>query len=119
MSTKRTLLVAAVAVAAVSTVVGGGIAMADEPPEGVLYTCDALTSASVPTVKKQLAAQGIDPATVTGPVGLSCKSDSQSTQSTQDGVRAGVTGVDALGYTCASAEEKSRKMIVFFVDCAN
>jgi hypothetical protein len=81
-----------------------------------LYTCDALTSASVPAVRKQLAAQGIDPATVTGPVGLSCK---KGTQSDNDGVRAAVTGVDALAYTCVSAQEKSRRTIVFFVDCAD
>jgi NADPH-dependent 2,4-dienoyl-CoA reductase/sulfur reductase-like enzyme len=109
---KLTLLATAVIA---GTIAGGNVAAAEEPA-GKLYTCDALTSASVSTVKKQLKSMGIDPKTVTGPVGLSCRTGAEPAE---DGVRAGLTGVDTLAYTCASAEEKSRKVLVFFVDCAD
>lgn len=113
MSTKRTLLVAAV-VGSMS--IGGDVAMADEPAAGAVYTCDALTSASVPAVRKRLTDQGIDPSTATGPVGLSC---TKGTAPAQGGVQAGITGVDVPAFTCASAAEKHRTMIVFFTDCGD
>jgi hypothetical protein len=108
--TSRTLLVlATVAVVGIS---GGAVAAADEPAEVTAYSCDALTSATVPAVKKRLADQGIDPSTVTGPVGLSCRKSGYG-----DEVEASVAGVDGVAYRCASAEDKSGTKIVFFVDC--
>ncbi|GAB1509693.1 hydrophobin family protein [Actinophytocola sp. KF-1] len=92
---------------------GGGVAAADEPSSGSAYSCDALTSASVPAVKKRLSAQGIDVSEVTGPVGLSCRKDAGN----QDGVVVSVTGVDGVAFRCAAADEESGTDVVFFVGC--
>ena len=104
----------------VVVVLSGGVAAADEPAEGSGYSCDALTSASVPAVKKRLAAQGIDVSSVSGPVGLSCrKADGEGDgDGDGDGVAVSVTGVDGVAYRCGSADEKSGTDVVFFVDCA-
>jgi hypothetical protein len=109
MSTPRTVLFAVV-VAMGS--LGGGVAVADGPA-GTGYSCDALTSASVPAVKKRLSAQGLDLSGVTGPIGLSCRRSAGD----GDGVAAAVTGIDGVAFHCADAEEKSGPKIVFFVDC--
>ena len=90
----------------------GGVAAADEPADVTVYSCDALTSASVPAVKKRLTDQGIDTSTVTGPVGLSCRRSGDGHE-----VEAHVSGVDGVAFRCASAEEKSGTKVVFFVDC--
>jgi hypothetical protein len=91
---------------------GGGVAVAEEPAGVTAYSCDALTSASVPSVKKRLTDQGIDVSNVTGPVGLSCRKRGYG-----DEVEAHVTGVDGVAYRCAAAEEKNGTKVVFFVDC--
>jgi hypothetical protein len=119
-SPRKILLATAVVVLS-----GGGVASAAvEPAASTAYSCDALTSANVPSVKKRLTSQGIDVSDVTGPVGLSCrKTEEDGTGEGTDngesgGVTASVTGVDGVAYRCASAEEKSGPRIVFFVDCA-
>jgi len=110
---------------AVVVLSGGGVASAaGEPTASTAYSCDALTSASVPAVKKRLTAQGVDVSNVTGPVGLSCRKTTEDGtgegggNGESSGVAASVTGVDGVAYRCASAEEKSGASVVFFVDCA-
>ncbi len=98
--------------AVVAAFLGGGVAAADEPAEVTAYSCDALTSASVPAVKKRLTEQGIDVSTVTGPVGLSCRKTGDGEE-----VAAHLAGVDGVAYRCTSAEDKSGTKVVFFVDC--
>lgn len=111
-TTVRNLMLAAVTA---GTLLGGGsAAVAAQPSSGTLYTCDALTSAGVPAVRKQLADQGIDPSTVTGPVGLSCT----KSRTDDEGVGAAVTAIEGVAYRCDSAQEKNRTKIIFFVDCA-
>jgi hypothetical protein len=117
-SPRKILLATAVVVLS-----GGGVASAAvEPAASSAYSCDALTSASVPSVKKRLTSQGIDVSDVTGPVGLSCRKTAEdgTGEGTGEsgGVTASVTGVDGVAYRCASAEEKSGPRVVFFVDCA-
>ncbi|MBB4908587.1 hypothetical protein [Actinophytocola algeriensis] len=104
----------AVVLATVATVAfsGGGVATADEPAEVTAYSCDALTSADVPAVRKRLADQGIDVSTVTGPIGLSCRKTGHGSE-----VEVSVTGVDGVAYRCASAEDKNGTKVVFFADC--
>ena len=68
----------------------------------------------MPAVRKQLANQGIDPSTVTGPVGLSCK----KSRTDEEGAAAAVTAIEGVAYHCDSAQEKNRTKIIFFVDCA-
>jgi hypothetical protein len=104
---------ALLAIVAVGSLLGGGVAIADERAEGTAYTCDALTSTSVPSVKKRLQSQGIDTSDVDGPIGLSCRKEAADVE----GVRASVTGIEAVAYTCASAEDMSGTKVVFFVDC--
>lgn len=108
--TKRRTLAAT---AVLATVLGGNVAAAAEAPAGKTYTCDALTSAAVKTVKDRLVGQGIDPSSAKGPIGLACTTQAGSAQ----GVEARVTGVPTLAYTCATAAEKSSTSIVFFNDC--
>ena len=110
----RSLLLAAVVVLSSA----GSAAAADEPSSGAAYSCDALTSASVPAVKKRLSAQGIDVSEVTGPVGLSCRKDEQD-GGEQDGVVVSVTGVDGAAFRCAAADEESGTDVVFFVGCGS
>jgi hypothetical protein len=108
-STRTALLATAV----LASLLFGGVAIAAGQADGTTYACDALTSATVPAVKKRLKAQGIDASKVTGPVGLSCRRSTGP----GDGVEAAVTGIDAVAYSCASAEEKNGPAVVFFVDC--
>ncbi len=107
----RSLLLAVVVVVSF----GGGVAAADEPSAGAVYSCDALTSASVPAVKKRLSAQGIDVSEVTGPVGLSCRKDVGE----HEGVVVSVTGVDGAAFRCDAADEESGTDVVFFVGCGS
>jgi hypothetical protein len=107
--TRKALLAAAV----LASLLFGGVAVAAGQDDTTTYSCDALTSATVPAVKKQLKAQGIDPSKVTGPVGLSCRRSAGA----DEGVEASVTGIDTVAFACASAQEKSGPAVVFFVDC--
>jgi hypothetical protein len=110
-ATSRMVLLATTTAAALLV---GGTAAADEPADVTAYSCDALTSASVPDVEEMLTAQGLDSSTVDGPVGFACT----NTATGQDGVEVSVTGVDGAAYRCASAEENDGTEIVFFVHCA-
>jgi hypothetical protein len=112
-STRRVLF--AVAVGALLSC--GSVAVADETAATTTYSCDALTSAKVPAVKKRLTAQGVDVSNVDGPVGLSCRRSTELGPGDTEEVVASVTGVDGAAYRCADAQEKSGPSVVFFVDC--
>jgi hypothetical protein len=92
---------------------GAAAATADEPAQGAAYSCDALTSASVPSVKKRLTSQGIDVTDVRGPIGLSCT----KTTSLEEKTAATLTGIETVAFRCLTAEEKSGPKVVFFTDC--
>ncbi|GAA1342055.1 hypothetical protein GCM10009660_29070 [Catellatospora bangladeshensis] len=101
------------AVIALGSVLGGGVASADAPPQdpaGKSYECSALASASSDQGQSALAAEGLDPAQVTGPVGLMCGAGQRAAQ---DGFEAKLAGIEGIAYTCTKAEEKKLGIVVF------
>ncbi|RKT54782.1 hypothetical protein [Saccharothrix australiensis] len=108
---------ALVAVFAFSTMIGGGVAAADSPPRERVdqkYTCNALTSASVPEVRLALVLSGINPAEAKGPVGLACTVPERVQP---DGGDVHITGIEDVVFTCGKADLKKENQIVFFDGC--